>query len=488
ATKSSESPELDRLLPEPSLSGSEETQPSAASTQPSRVSAAKTNVTSSASASTQASETVVSATSEPRGEDTEEGGDLLSNLSHYFYQKLGFGTDDETVHVLDEPSLDGIVRYIHSGKCKNVIAMVGAGISTAAGIPDFRSPTSGIYSKLGKYNLPSPEAIFEIGYFRRNPAPFYSLARQLFPQDLKPTLSHYFLRLLHEKGYLLRLYTQNIDALERVAGIPADKIVEAHGTFHTSHCINPECNREFSLDWLRDKISSDIVPFCPSCSCTIKPDIVFFGERLPERFFVLSEEDFARCDLLIIIGTSLQVQPFAGLVDKVHNSIPRLLINLEKCGQGNLVSKLLGLGCGLDFDSEANFRDVALLGTCDSGCRQIADRLGWKDDLSRLVEREEAARIAHVEANVAAKAAEVEAAAAKAAAAVVQELQNQQQRQEQQKIEQKGEPEKKAAAGKPSNRPQRAKGKARSQSCSPEITTTRFKPNFLGLFSRWRRQ
>lgn len=357
---------------------------------------------------------------------------MLSNLSHYFYQKLGFGTDEEPVHVLEEPTVEGIVRYIHGKKCKNVIAMIGAGISTAAGIPDFRSPTSGIYSKLGKYNLPSPEAIFEIGYFRQNPAPFYSLARQLFPQDLKPTLSHYFLRLLHEKGLLLRLYTQNIDALERVAGIPAEKIVEAHGTFHTSHCINGDCNREFSLDWLREKINTDIVPLCPSCSSTIKPDIVFFGERLPERFFVLSEEDFARCDLLIIIGTSLQVQPFAGLVDKVHNAIPRLLINLEKCGQGNLMSKILGLGCGLDFDSEANFRDVALLGTCDSGCRQIADHLGWKNDLSQLVEREEAARIAQVEANAAAKAAEKVAAAA-AKAAVKQQLQNQKEKEAEKK-------------------------------------------------------
>ncbi|XP_075554409.1 sirtuin 2 isoform X3 [Dermacentor variabilis] len=280
--------------------------------------------------------------------------------------------------------------------CKNIIAMIGAGISTAAGIPDFRSPNSGIYSKLGKFNLPSPEAIFEIGYFRRNPAPFYALARQLFPQDLKPTLSHYFLRLLHEKGLLLRLYTQNIDCLERLAGIPAEAIVEAHGTFHSSHCLS--CNHEYSLDWLREQIAAEPVPLCLDCGCPVKPDIVFFGERLPDRFFDLSEEDFARCDLLLIVGTSLQVQPFAGLVDKVHNSIPRLLINLEKCGHSNLVSKILGLGCGLDFDSEANFRDVALLGTCDSGCREMADRLGWKDDLLRLIEQVGAAKAEAVEA------------------------------------------------------------------------------------------
>ncbi|XP_077550870.1 sirtuin 2 [Haemaphysalis longicornis] len=350
-----------------------------------------------ASSSTGSSSTAPAASARDLpADDPEPAGDLLSHLGQFLYEKLRLGNNEEPVHVLDEPSVQGIVRYVHGGKCKNIIAMIGAGISTAAGIPDFRSPSSGIYSKLGKFNLPSPEAIFEIGYFRRNPAPFYALARQLFPEELKPTLSHYFLRLLHEKGLLLRLYTQNIDALERLAGIPEERLVEAHGTFHSSHCI--ACNHAYSLDWLRERIASEPVPLCEECQSPVKPDIVFFGERLPDRFFDLSEEDFAQCDLLLIIGTSLQVQPFAGLVDKVHNSIPRLLINLEKCGQGNLVSKLLGFGCGLDFDSEANYRDVALLGTCDSGCQEMADRLGWKEDLAQLVKRAEEQRLAEAAA------------------------------------------------------------------------------------------
>ncbi|KAL3226662.1 hypothetical protein MRX96_024858 [Rhipicephalus microplus] len=216
----------------------------------------------------------------PEEEKAEKPGNLLSHLSDFLYQKLRFGNDEEPVHILDEPTIDGIVRYIKSGKCKNIIAMIGAGISTAAGIPDFRSPNSGIYSKLGKFNLPSPEAIFEIGYFRRNPAPFYALARQLFPKNLK-----------------------NIDCLERLAGIPAEAIVEAHGTFHTSHCLS--CNCEYSLDWLRERIAAEAVPLCLNCNSPVKPDIVFFGERLPDRFFDLSEEDFARCDLLLIVGTSI---------------------------------------------------------------------------------------------------------------------------------------------------------------------------------------
>lgn len=210
----------------------------------------------------------------------------------------------------------------------------------------------------------------------------------------------------------------------------------------------------------------------------------------------MHRQDFARCDLLIIIGTSLQVQPFAGLVDKVHNSIPRLLINLEKCGQGNLMSKLLGLGCGLDFDSEANFRDVALIGTCDQGCSEMAERLGWKDELAQIIQREDAARTATVEA---AAAAAAEAAAAAVAAAISAQ---------QPKPEPVKEPSnpKKAdmAEGKPGGaaghqaRPKSNRGDSTSESMktttesdtttTETVKTVRFMPAFRGLFHRRRNQ
>lgn len=93
------------------------------------------------------------------------------------------------------------------------------------------------------------QAIFEIDFFKENPKPFYALAKELFPGSYKPTPAHYFIRLLHEKGLLLRHYTQNVDGLEKLAGVPAEKIVEAHGTFYTSHCMT--CNKEFSLDWMK---------------------------------------------------------------------------------------------------------------------------------------------------------------------------------------------------------------------------------------------
>lgn len=118
--------------------------------------------------------------------------------------------------------------------------MVGAGISTPSGIPDFRygavpsdviphsvlqgsafrfclyrSPGSGLYNNLQQYNIPYPEAIFELDYFFHNPKPFFTLAKELYPGLYRPNVTHYFLRLLHDKELLLRLYTQNIDGLER---------------------------------------------------------------------------------------------------------------------------------------------------------------------------------------------------------------------------------------------------------------------------------
>lgn len=107
----------------------------------------------------------------------------------------------------------------------------GAGISTSAGIPDFRSPETGLYANLSRLNLPYAEAVFDITYFRTNPEPFYTLAQELYPGKFRPTITHSFIALLEKKGLLLKLFTQNIDCLEREAGVPDDKIIEAHGSF-----------------------------------------------------------------------------------------------------------------------------------------------------------------------------------------------------------------------------------------------------------------
>uniref|UniRef100_A0A3Q1MRF4 NAD-dependent protein deacetylase sirtuin-2 n=4 Tax=Bovidae TaxID=9895 RepID=A0A3Q1MRF4_BOVIN len=231
-------------------------------------------------------------------------------LRNFFSQTLGLGTQKE--RLLDELTLEGVSRYMQSERCRRVICLVGAGISTSAGIPDFRSPNTGLYANLEKYRLPYPEAIFEISYFKKHPEPFFALAKELYPGQFKPTICHYFIRLLKEKGLLLRCYTQNIDTLERVAGLEPEDLVEAHGTFYTSHCISSGCRQEYSLSWMKEKIFSEVTPKCEKCQSVVKPDIVFFGENLPARFFSCMQSDFLKVDLLIIMGTSLQGRGLAG--------------------------------------------------------------------------------------------------------------------------------------------------------------------------------
>lgn len=277
----------------------------------------------------------------------------------------GGGASEPVVYA---KSIEGVAEAIREGRCKNIIVMTGAGISVAAGIPDFRSPGTGLYSQLGKYNLPRPESVFEIKFFKENPKPFCLLAKELYPGNFTPTHTHFFINLLNQKGVLLRNYTQNIDTLERIAGVPPEKLVEAHGSFGTSHCIT--CEEEYTLEFVKDAIFKDDIPTCTKCSGLVKPDIVFFGEGLPPRFFELQGEDFDQCDLLIIIGTSLAVYPFASLVDQASKSTSRVLINREKVG---------------DFDYSGP-TDVYLPGDdCQEVVKQLVELIGWKDDLDNMI-------------------------------------------------------------------------------------------------------
>uniref|UniRef100_A0A4X2K1Z8 Sirtuin 3 n=1 Tax=Vombatus ursinus TaxID=29139 RepID=A0A4X2K1Z8_VOMUR len=233
-----------------------------------------------------------------------------------------------------------------------------------------KSPGSGLYSNLEQYDLPYPEAIFELDYFFHNPKPFFALAKELYPGNYRPNLAHYFLRLLHDKGLLLRLYTQNIDGLERAAGIPATKLVEAHGTFASATCT--VCQQSFPGEEFQVDVMADRVPCCPICTGIIKPDIVFFGEQLPQRFF-LHMADFPMADLLIIIGTSLEVEPFASLCQASRRSVPRVLINRELVGP---------------FAWQPRDNDVAQLGDIISGVETLVKALGWTKEIEDLIQRE----------------------------------------------------------------------------------------------------
>ena len=293
--------------------------------------------------------------------------------------------------VLSSFDLRGVAEHIRSGKCSNIIVMAGAGISVSAGIPDFRTPGTGLYDNLAKYDLPHPTAVFELDFFRSNPEPFYLLAAELYPGRYPPTPTHHFVRLLHEKGLLLRCFTQNIDSLEAAAGVPADKIVAAHGNFDSARCLSGHAACVLEV---KKHVDRGEVMRCArdDCDALVKPDIVFFGENLPERFGEKAHSDFPKCDLLVVAGTSLAVHPFAGLVNHPGEDVPRLLVNRERVGEADArvraMAALVGhtAGLGFDFDSETNRRDALFLGDCDDGFRELARLLGWDAELETLVE------------------------------------------------------------------------------------------------------
>lgn len=210
--------------------------------------------------------------------------------------------------------------------------------------------------------------MFDISFFRSNPRPFYALARELYPGRYRPTIAHSFIRLLHDKGRLLKLFTQNIDCLEREAGLPGEMIVDAHGSFASQHCI--DCKSHYPDDLMKQAVEKGEVPHCltPQCNGLVKPDIVFFGEALPEEFF-RNRHLPARADLCIVMGTSLTVQPFASLPGLCQEETPRLLINMERVG---------------DLGSRPD--DVLLLGDCDAGVRKLAKALGWLEELEAVWE------------------------------------------------------------------------------------------------------
>lgn len=146
-------------------------------------------------------------------------------------------------------------------------------------------------------------------------------------------------------------------------------IVEAHGSFATQRCI--ECKTEYPDESMKETVTKKQVPHCirKTCNGLVKPDIVFFGEALPEAFH-RNRSLPAKADLAIILGTSLTVQPFASLPSFVSEDTPRVLINQERVG---------GLGSRPD--------DVLLIGDCDEGVREFADALGWRDELESMWEK-----------------------------------------------------------------------------------------------------
>lgn len=203
---------------------------------------------------------------------------------------------------------------------KNIVFFGGAGVSTASGIPDFRS-AHGIFVQNAEM---SPEEIVSAPFFYRRTEDFYRFYKEkmLFPNAV-PNAAHRKLAEMEKAGKLRAVITQNIDGLHQAAG--SKNVVELHGSALRNYC--QRCGRSFDMKYA---LQSKGVPTC-SCGGVIKPDVVLYGESLNERDLDLASRYTAEADLLIVGGTSLAVYPAAGFVYNYHGKY-LVLVNKSVTG------------------------------------------------------------------------------------------------------------------------------------------------------------
>ena len=189
---------------------------------------------------------------------------------------------------------------------RRAVALTGAGISVPSGIPDFRSPGTGLWRNV------NPAEVAHISAFRRDPDRFWRFYGERFTglRDRRPNPAHAVLAELERRGMLRAVVTQNIDRLHRAAG--SRRVVEVHGSIDRSVCLT--CRRAVGLDRVLELLDRGAgAPLCDDCEQPLKPDVVLFGELLPEEAMAEAQALAAEADLMLCVGSSLEVHPAAGL-------------------------------------------------------------------------------------------------------------------------------------------------------------------------------
>jgi len=189
---------------------------------------------------------------------------------------------------------------------KRAVVLTGAGISVPSGIPDFRSPGTGLWEKV------NPMEVAHIDAFRRDPDRFWRFYSERFAAlvDKRPNEAHVAVAELERRGLVRGVITQNIDRLHRAAG--TQRLIEVHGSIEWSICL--QCGGRVSLDRvIKMAAAAGGAPECVACIAPLKPDVVLFGELLPEAPLAEAQELAQEADLMLCIGSSLEVYPVAGL-------------------------------------------------------------------------------------------------------------------------------------------------------------------------------
>jgi NAD-dependent deacetylase len=202
---------------------------------------------------------------------------------------------------------------------ERAVVLTGAGISVPSGIPDFRTPRTGLWESV------DPMEVAHIDAWRRDPDRFWRFYSDRFATlvDKRPNEAHRALAELERRGLIKAVITQNIDRLHRIAG--TERLIEVHGSIESSVCL--QCGGKFSLETVVEQLrAEDGAPECPACVAPLKPNVVLFGELLPERALAEAQELAQEADLLLCVGSSLEVYPVAGLPAITHGAGGRLAL------------------------------------------------------------------------------------------------------------------------------------------------------------------
>jgi NAD-dependent deacetylase len=213
-------------------------------------------------------------------------------------------TDSASPALASEAAIEDAAVLIR--KAERAVVLTGAGLSTPSGIPDFRSEGTGLWSR------DEPMEVASLLTFRTAPERFFHwfqpLAAQIF--TAQPNAAHLALAEFERTGHVRTVSTQNIDGLHQKAG--SQHVVELHGTLRTLSCTN--CFRQYeAFPFLQPYVETGTIPQCLSCNGILKPDVILFGEQLPQSAWYEAERAARQCDLMIVAGSSLEVLPVARL-------------------------------------------------------------------------------------------------------------------------------------------------------------------------------
>ena len=224
-------------------------------------------------------------------------------------------------------------------RARRAVFFGGAGVSTASGIPDFRS-ADGLYHQHFAY---PPEEMLSHGFFVSHTEEFYDFYRErMICLVARPNQAHRKLAELERDGHLAAVVTQNIDGLHQAAG--SRVVHELHGSTHRNVCTR--CGETYSAEWV---MATEGVPRCEKCGGLVKPDVVLYGEQLDEHVLLASVRAISEADLLVIGGTSLVVYPAAGLVNYFQGE-DLVIVNRDRTPQDDVADLVCACDIAAAFD------------------------------------------------------------------------------------------------------------------------------------------